>query len=48
MKIIVNDKMQKNYTYETSEPIGQNFAPDFLPELHLPKCCTWESLRENI
>lgn len=33
MKIIVNDKMQKNYTYETSEPIGQNFAPDFLPEL---------------
>ena len=33
MKIIVNDKMQKNYIYETSEPIGQNFAPDFLPEL---------------
>ena len=33
MKIIINDKMQKNYTYETSEPIGQNFAPDFLPEL---------------
>lgn len=25
--------MQKNYIYETSEPIGQNFAPDFLPEL---------------
>lgn len=32
-KITVNDKMQKNYTYELLEPIGKNFAPDFKPEL---------------
>ncbi len=33
MKIIVNDKMQKNYTYETTCEIGKNFAPDFKPQL---------------
>ncbi len=32
-KIIVNDKMQKNYSYELSEPMGKNFAPNFKPEL---------------
>jgi hypothetical protein len=32
-KIIVNDKMQKNYSYFLSEPIGKNFHPDFKPEL---------------
>jgi len=31
--IVVNDKMQKNYCYELSEPVGKNFAEDFRPEL---------------
>lgn len=29
----VSDKMQKNYTYELSEPIGKNFDKDFKPDL---------------
>ena len=29
----VDDKMQKNYNYELSEPVGENFADDFKPEL---------------
>jgi hypothetical protein len=29
----VNDKMQKGYKYELSEPIGRNFHPEFKPEL---------------
>ncbi len=33
MKIIVFDKMQQNYSYETTEPEGQNFSPLFHPEL---------------
>lgn len=32
-KIVVNDKMQKKYAYYLTEPIGQNFQPDFKPEL---------------
>jgi len=32
-KIVVNDKMQKNYVYFLAEPAGKNFAPDFKPEL---------------
>lgn len=32
-KVIVNDKMQKNYIYYLTEPIGKNFASDFCPEL---------------
>lgn len=32
-KVVVNDKMQKNYRYELSEPPGKNFAPDFKPDL---------------
>lgn len=32
-KIIVNDLMQKNYVYFLSEKIGENFHPDFHPEL---------------
>lgn len=33
-KIIhVNDKMQKDYRYELSEPIGKHFNPRFKPEL---------------
>jgi hypothetical protein len=29
----VNDKMQKNYSYELTEPIGKNFHTDFAPQL---------------
>lgn len=29
----VNDKMQKNYRYELSEPMGKHFDPRFKPEL---------------
>lgn len=32
-KIIVNDKMQKEYIYYLTEPEGKNFDPDFNPEL---------------
>jgi hypothetical protein len=32
-KVIVNDKMQKNYVYYLSEPIGKNFHKDFKPDL---------------
>jgi hypothetical protein len=31
--IVVNDRMQNDYRYELTEPIGQNFAPEFKPEL---------------
>lgn len=31
--ILVNDLMQTNYRYVCTEPIGQNFAEDFRPEL---------------
>lgn len=32
-KVVVNDKMQKDYVYYLVEPAGQNFDPDFKPEL---------------
>lgn len=32
-KIIVNDRMQKNYTYYLTEPRGKNFHPEFKPDL---------------
>lgn len=32
-KVVVNDKMQTGYVYYLTEPAGENFAPDFLPEL---------------
>lgn len=32
-KIVVNDLMQKNYTYYLTEPIGKNFDSEFKPEL---------------
>jgi len=32
-KVVVNDKMQKNYTYFLTEPMGKNFHKDFKPEL---------------
>ena len=31
--VLVSDKMQRNYRYELSEPEGQNFDPEFLPQL---------------
>lgn len=31
--ILVNDRMQKNYKYTLTEPIGRNFDPLFKPEL---------------
>lgn len=31
--VIVNDKMQRNYRYVLTQPIGKNFASDFKPEL---------------
>ena len=31
--IIINDKMQQNYTYELVEPMGINFDSNFAPEL---------------
>ena len=32
-KIIVRDKMQSNYSYLLTEPMGKNFDPRFKPEL---------------
>ncbi len=32
-KVVVNDKMQKNYVYFLTEQIGKNFDSDFKPEL---------------
>lgn len=31
--VTVNDIMQRDYIYKLSEPMGQNFSPDFTPEL---------------
>jgi hypothetical protein len=31
--VTVNDKMQKGYRYELTEPAGRNFDPEFRPEL---------------
>lgn len=31
--VIVNDKMQKGYTYERTESVGKNFDPIFQPDL---------------
>jgi hypothetical protein len=36
-KIVVNDKMQKNYVYYCTEPEGKNFDPEFKPELTPPQ-----------
>lgn len=33
LRIVVNDLMQQNYIYLVTEPMGQNFHPDFRPEL---------------
>jgi hypothetical protein len=31
--VVVNDKMQKDYKYELTAPIGKNFDPGFKPDL---------------
>ena len=31
--VVVNDKMQKGYRYQLSQPMGKNFDPSFKPEL---------------
>lgn len=31
--VTVKDKMQQNYSYQLSEPEGENFAPEFRPDL---------------
>lgn len=31
--IIVNDKMQTNYRYRLTQPVGKNFHPNFKPDL---------------
>ena len=31
--VIVHDKMQQAYQYWRTEPVGENFHPDFQPEL---------------
>jgi len=31
--VIVNDKMQRNYRYELTAPVGRNFDHDFKPDL---------------
>lgn len=31
--ILVSDKMQRNYKYVLTEPMGKKFSPDFKPEL---------------
>jgi hypothetical protein len=31
--VIVNDRMQKNYEYVLSEPVGEHFDPQFKPQL---------------
>lgn len=32
-KVKVHDKMQSNYSYELTEPVGRNFNPEFKPDL---------------
>lgn len=33
LKITVNDLMQQGYSYTLAEPLGENFHPDFKPQL---------------
>lgn len=32
-RVVVNDRMQRDYVYFLTEPAGRNFHPDFKPEL---------------
>jgi hypothetical protein len=31
--VVVNDEMQRGYSYSLTEPVGCNFDPGFRPEL---------------
>jgi hypothetical protein len=31
--VVVNDRMQRGYTYQRTAPVGRNFDPEFKPEL---------------
>jgi hypothetical protein len=33
IEVVVNDRMQRNYVYYRTEPVGRHFAPGFTPEL---------------
>ncbi len=33
IRVCVNDLMQSGYVYFLTEPMGENFHPDFKPEL---------------
>jgi len=35
--IIVNDLMQQDYAYQTTEPLGKNFDPEFTPQFTPPE-----------
>ena len=35
--VTVNDKMQQGYQYYLTEPVGENFHPEFTPELTPPE-----------
>lgn len=32
-RVVVNDRMQQGYSYTLTEPMGENFHPEFQPEL---------------
>lgn len=32
-RVVVNDRMQRGYVYERTEPVGRNFEPGFEPQL---------------
>src|SRR6476659_8422675 len=33
IRVVANDRLQQNYVYFRTEPVGRNFAPEFRPEL---------------
>jgi hypothetical protein len=35
--VTVNDRIQRNYRYERTAPVGRNFDPEFRPELTPPE-----------
>lgn len=47
MKIVVNDRMQKDYEYELVEPMGEE-APDFNDENFKPELTPEEMLQEGV
>ena len=36
-RVVVNDRMQRNYVYFRTEPVGRHFSPLFTPELTPPQ-----------